>query len=102
METKSVKLLNKAMFWDINFKELDARKNKAFIINRVLQFGDIKDYNWILNNYGLTEVKKVFKQIRSLDRKSANYWSIMFNIPNKQIRCLKKPSQKIQTNSHKS
>ena len=42
--------LNKQLFWDIDFKKLDYKKNTNFIISRVLVYGDLEDYRMIKKN----------------------------------------------------
>ncbi|MFH0923962.1 MAG: hypothetical protein V1825_04480 [Candidatus Falkowbacteria bacterium] len=71
--------LNKQLFWDIKFSELDYKKNSGFIIARVLSFGDLADYNAIKNKYGLRKIKSVAKKINYPNKKSQNFWSFIFN-----------------------
>ena len=44
-------LTKKTLFWDTDVNNLDVVKHKRYIIERILQFGDMDDYNWMMENY---------------------------------------------------
>ena len=82
--------LNKTLFWDVNFEDLDYEKDVDFIIERVLNYGDIKDYQEIKAVYGTRRVKEIAKKVNYINKKNINFWSIIFNIPQKSFKCTKK------------
>lgn len=84
--------LDKQLFWDVKFSELDYKKNADFIIARVLYFGDLGDYKVIKKKYGLEKIKNVAKKINYPSKKSQNFWSFIFNFS----ICAKKLSIKKQ------
>lgn len=86
MLEKKIKL-NKNLFWDIKPKDLDFEKNKEFIVGRVLLYGDIDDYKKIKKFYGLRNLKSIAKKVRYLDRKSLNFYSLIFKVPKEQFIC---------------
>jgi hypothetical protein len=68
----------KYLFWDVS--KPDPYKNTEFIIQRILQFGDIDDLKWALNFYGEEKIKEIFLKIKKkLDKKSLNFWKLYFN-----------------------
>lgn len=69
-------LTKKHLFWDVDLKTLDPKKHKKFIIERILNFGDIEDFKWALNFYGQNELKQV--NFKRLEKKSANFWRFYF------------------------
>jgi hypothetical protein len=73
--------LDKSLFWDVNPENLDWKKNQQFIIERTLQRGLTKEVATIFSVYTLTEIKQAVQKSRTLDKKTANYFSIKFNIP---------------------
>ena len=85
--------LDKQLFWDVKFSELDYKKNADFIISRVLSFGDLDDYKAIKNKYGLKKIKDAAKKINYSNKKSQNFWSFIFNFS----ICAKKLSIKKQS-----
>lgn len=62
-------------FWDTDFDKLDIKENKNYIISRLLNYGDIKELDWIKSNYSKEELKDFAKQSRNLNPLLANYLS---------------------------
>jgi hypothetical protein len=74
-------LRKKSLFWDTDAQTIDLVKNKRFVIERILKFGNLTDYSWLRNKYTPDEIKEVITRNRSeLDRKSLNFWSSIYNI----------------------
>jgi hypothetical protein len=76
-------LTKKSLFWDTDTSAIDMVKNKRYIIERILRFGDFDDYSWLKNIYSSNEIEKVITRDRSeLDKKSLNFWLNIYNINN--------------------
>ena len=73
--------INKKLFWDVEYKKLDYKKHSNFIIGRVLSYGDLKDYQIIKKNYGIEKIKSIAKNFNYPNKKSLNFWNIIFNLP---------------------
>ena len=86
-------LTKKSLFWDV--AEIDPQKNKKFIIERILNFGDEADFRWAMKSYGEGEVKETILKTRALDDKSRFFWCQYFNLD--QNKCLKNQSAKKQS-----
>ena len=71
-----MKIINRALFWDIDTAQLDENKNAAFIIKRVLQLGDEADWQWLKNLYDMQSIKRCAMDER-LDKKSLNFWKLI-------------------------
>ncbi len=70
--------------WSYDFGSLDLQKNKKTIILKVINYGDLKHWRWIINYYGQNEIKKVLEsvpagELRSRVRKLV---SLIFSLPN--------------------
>ena len=78
----------KPIFWDLDVEKLDIKKNSRQIIERILEYGDSAQVNWMFKHYKKEEIKEVLKNSRQLSRKSANFWAFYFNIPKNEVRCL--------------
>ena len=83
-------------FWDVNFDELNPQKYPYFVIERILEYGDKKDINWLAKNFSKNTVKKTIISSRSLSPKSANFWALVLNLDRNKVLCLKKSSAKKQ------
>ena len=71
-------LKNPSLFWDV--QDVNPRENKKFIINRILSYGDEKDFSWALNFYGKDVMADNFSKIRDMDKKSNYFWCQFFNL----------------------
>lgn len=70
----------KKYFWDVNFEELDIRKNKRYIIARLYCYGDIKAIKWIKETYSDDDIKDVALNCRNLKPLVANYLRQQYNL----------------------
>jgi hypothetical protein len=86
-------LEKKSLFWDI--KEIDPQKHRRFIMERVLNFGDIEDFKWLLEHYGEQAIIGHVKQKNSLDKKSLLFWCDYFNLDKE--KCLNNQSTRKQS-----
>ena len=76
-------LTKKSLFWDTDVNSIDMVKNKRYIIERILKFGNLADYSWLKTIYSPNEIEKVIIRDRSeLDKKSLNFWNNIYNINN--------------------
>lgn len=52
--------INKALFWDVNLKNLDLKQDRHFIIHRVLSYGTMDDARSLFKIYGKKTVRREF------------------------------------------
>ena len=67
--------LSQHLFWDADISNLDFEKSKKLIIQRVLDYGLINDWQIIYKEYGIQEIAKTAVSLRDLDIKSASFIS---------------------------
>ena len=79
--------LNKALFWDIDFNSLNGEKHARFIIERVVQKGDISDWKLIKAYFGLEKIKSEVVKVRHFNDKTLNFVSVILKIPKEDFRC---------------
>lgn len=84
-------LKNPSLFWDV--RDVDPRKSEKFVIERILAYGDEKDFSWAKEFYGRDKIFKNFLKIRSLDKKSRSFWHQYFNLESKCIPKRSAPEQ---------
>jgi len=82
-----LKNLSSHLFWDVDKDLLDSETNKKLIIQRVLQYGLINDWNIIFTYYGIDEIANTAKKLKDLDRKSVSFISVLSNIPKEEFLC---------------
>ena len=70
--------LRPSLFWDVDPKTIDPEKNARYIIERILDFGEPKEVQWLFKRYPQIEIKRVMNLPRSqVDRKSKSLWSLL-------------------------
>ncbi len=75
-------------FWDVDVGRLDTDKHKKFIIERLFRYGRPEQIKWVLARYSDAEIIEAVKSSRTLDKKSATYWALHYNIPPDEVLCL--------------
>lgn len=80
-------------FWDVDFSKLDKKNYPSFIIERILEYGDKRAIKWLFKYFKKFELKEALEKRRNISPLSANYWSLILNIPGNKISCLQKQSQ---------
>jgi hypothetical protein len=76
---------SKYLFWDTPIELIDREKHKKSIIERVLTRGFLEDFYTLIKMYSPEEITDAVKKSRILDKKTANFCSLYFNIPLNEI-----------------
>jgi len=85
------------LFWDVNIDTLDQNKHKRFIIERAFNMGDLRDVRNVIHHYGKKLVKEELVKAGNLDKKTLNWASLYFNIPENEFKCYTK---RLSTKTH--
>ena len=78
---------SKHLFWDVDISTLDFEKHKEYIVQRVLEYGVMKDFVQLINYFSLNQVKDIAINLRSLDDRTLNFISTITNTPLQDFRC---------------
>jgi DNA-binding transcriptional regulator YiaG len=62
------------LFWDTDTHKLDLVRHTDYIITRVLEKGDLEDWNWLRWTYGAERIARVAKENRKLNRQTVHLW----------------------------
>lgn len=63
----------KSLFWDVDRNRLSPEKDWFFIIERVLEFGDIDDLFWLKETFSEKKIKDTVKKSRILSGRTLAY-----------------------------
>ena len=63
----------KSLFWDVDSDELSRGKDWFFIIERILEFGDIDDLFWMKKTFPEEEIKTTVQKSRILSPTTRSY-----------------------------
>jgi len=80
--------LLRPLFWEIDFDRLRLPERETYVIERVLEYGDLPAVRWLEKTFPSKRIAQVVRQSRALSLRSANFWARMLDIPLEEIRCL--------------
>jgi hypothetical protein len=66
-----------ALFWDVDPKTIDVKKNAQYIIERVADFGNDKEARWVLDFYNKKLLRKIIAKSRCLRPDTKNLWTLI-------------------------
>ena len=89
MKNHDLSELSSYLFWDRNINKLDITKDRYLILERVFTRGMENDERLVFALYDEEVIKSSIIEIKHLDKKTLNYLSIIFNIPQEKFRCYK-------------
>jgi hypothetical protein len=85
-----------ALFWDVDRKKIDLEKHRQFIVERILDRGDLDDLKWSEKYYGKKAMKEIFlKSAKKFNAKTRNFWCLLFNLEKSQ--CTERQSTQKQS-----
>lgn len=85
--TEYTKKFTEGLFWDIDMELFDMDKCPSQIIQRVLEYGDINDWNTIRSYYGLDKIVEVCQNLRTLDPVCLSFICCISNTQKEEYRC---------------
>jgi len=78
-------------FWDVDPSHLESAIHATFVIERLLDKGDLWALGWLRKTFSQEQIIRVIKNTRSLSPRSARFWVLYFNLDSKDVRCMQKP-----------
>jgi len=80
------------LLWDIDKSKFDWDKMKLFIVQRVIERGDVDDFYAILQVYGGPEgVREIVKKLPAFyDPRDEALARVLFNLKKKDLECYKR------------
>jgi len=85
-------MFRSSLFWDAD--KIDARDHAAYIIARILDYGDMNDVKALRKIYSDKKIIEVIRTRRGLLSQTGKYWAVKFKISLDEVACLKKYYQK--------
>lgn len=67
----------KQLFWDVAAEKLNKETDWFFIIERVLEYGDIEDWAWLKENFSNEQITEVGSKSRILGPKTKAFLRVM-------------------------
>jgi hypothetical protein len=65
------------LFWDVDPKTIDPKKHARYIIERILDFGDDKEVQWMWKTYSHKLIRDVVINSRVLHKQTKALWNLL-------------------------
>lgn len=75
-------------FWDIDVATLDPSKNSLYVINRLLDKGNLEAARWVLRNFPEDIIKETFRTRRDFSPWNGRFWGHYLSLSEKEVACL--------------
>lgn len=75
-------------FWDVDPATVNPRKSPQYVINRLLDKGNLEAARWVLDAYSDDALRDTLKTMKGFSPKSARYWALYLDVPEKEVLCL--------------
>ena len=79
--------MSDVLFWDVDKSQTDMVKHSAFIIQRVLEYGEWQDWRLLVSYYGLNRIVEVCKRLRTLDSVCLSFIATVSDTRKEEYRC---------------
>ncbi len=81
-ETTTIPERFHSLFWDTDPGKIHIKKNARYIIERVLEFGDMDAIEWLHKVYSVYTIIDVLYLSKTITEKTRNFWLIWFGLTN--------------------
>lgn len=79
-ETKSIPPRLRHLFWDVEPAKIDVSANSRYIIDRMLELGDLEALNWLQKTYPSKKILESLFLSRSISERSKGFWRLWFGV----------------------
>jgi hypothetical protein len=76
-----------SLFWDVDKNLLTEENNRTFIIERVINLGNLAEWNEIVKYYGLDIIKEEVLKAGDLYPKTISFIESYLEIPKTKLSC---------------
>lgn len=82
-----LKQFSENLFWDVDMSQLSMDEHPSYIIQRVLERGQMNDWRLINRYYGLDKIVEECKQMRTLDPVCLSFICTISHTKEEDYRC---------------
>lgn len=75
-------------FWDVDAARLNPAEHPQYVINRLLDKGDLEAARWVLRSFPKSTIIETFKTIRDFSPWNGTFWAHYLGIPKGEVACL--------------
>lgn len=78
-------------FWDVDAKKVDPSKSPYYVINRLLDKGDLSAARWVVRNFPKEIIVETIKKMRDFSPWNGTFWARMYDLKREEVKCLQEP-----------
>ena len=75
-------------FWDVRAKRVNPRTHPYYVINRLLDKGNMEAARWVLKNFPKETIIETLKTIRDFSPWNGRFWARYLGVPEEEVVCL--------------
>lgn len=61
-------------FWDTPLAEIDGKRHKHFVVERLLEYGNAEAIRWLTSSYAKDDIAEVLQSSRRLSDRTQSLW----------------------------
>lgn len=69
--------LRQSLFWDVDPKTIDLKKNARYVIERVMDFGRDDEVRWLIRYYPKKSIEEALTKSRQLQPRTRALWTLI-------------------------
>ncbi len=78
-------------FWDINSAKLNPAEHPKYVINRLMNIGNVPAIRWMRRSFPEELIRETVKTARDFSSKTAMFWAHFYHIPREEVKCMQEP-----------
>lgn len=75
------------LFWDVDKESIDLEENASYVVSRVLERGQLSDWNLLVQRYGIPRITLIAQKLRSLEPRALSFICAISSMPKQTFRC---------------
>lgn len=85
--TFDINQLSDHLFWDVDRSKLDLNTHFRFVLQRILSYGLMRDWNLFYNEFGIKRITEEAKEIRNMDERSLHFIAHLSGLDIHDFKC---------------
>ena len=86
-EREFIHSFSEYLFWDVDKDSIDLEANAPYVVRRVLELGQMNDWNLLMSWYGIQRIASIAQNLRTLEPKALSFISAVLSLPKESFRC---------------
>ncbi|OGG13414.1 hypothetical protein A3D77_04940 [Candidatus Gottesmanbacteria bacterium RIFCSPHIGHO2_02_FULL_39_11] len=75
-------------FWDVEASQVNPSKLPYYVVNRLLDKGNLDAARWVLSSFPKETIVETFRKVKDFSPWNGVFWANYLEIPRKEVRCL--------------